>query len=138
MVVPSNRERAAADLLCPGNLGTPQDLNAGTEVIQPSPVTTQGPGVVPVIDFFYQFTGKLRAHYDRREKGSTKDYEDLCFLARKYPAQLWAFRDFMNYEHRYTFCLDVTARDPGDIHDFSSALGIQLGLPESEAAIPAA
>lgn len=105
------------------------------EMVWPIPRTTQGSEAVPVIRVFFEFTGKLQAHHDRRrgEPQNTnlnhrdKDFGDLEFLVRKYGMELWGSQMLFNLEHRQTFFFEFASKwgqKQEDIDYFAQVLGV--------------
>ncbi|KAJ5112378.1 hypothetical protein N7532_000423 [Penicillium argentinense] len=113
------------DIVISGNLGTPSDLQASREPINPyRPTPLRSP--VLVLGLFFQIYAKLDAYARRGEQGS-KDFLDLEFLLTQYAAQIPTFRDYYDVEQRRYFLMHYAATY-GAFPDQVDNMRLLLGL----------
>jgi len=107
----SHGEKAVSvDIVISGNLGTPENLLNSTESINPVQ-TTQGPGVVQVIDLYHQVSAKLYAFFDRQ---SLNDYTDITFLMTRNGPAIYGFREYLDMRHRRYYADSYVSTNPAD------------------------
>ncbi|RMJ09166.1 hypothetical protein CDV36_011223 [Fusarium kuroshium] len=115
----------SADVIITGNLGTPPDLPNGSEMIRLSPSIPRGSNPeMPVIDIFYQMTGKLQAYSDRQ---STNDYIDLQFLVMNYINEVSAISPYLDHDQLVHWFNDYEANNT-DRPDFVQFMRDMLGF----------